>query len=228
MMKFSVRSVVSTAKRSFHHGDTEDTEKIVVVHREIPLQILPFSSSVRSVPPCCSFFSTASVRCAAVMMVLALAMLALAGCGKATPAPAPTPTPAVPLLDDDEAAIRWLLGAESRGVVNKDMDLLAAIWAEDAVVIDAKHTPDDPADDARWQGVDAVLDRYVTLVFPGNPTVAAPVDVQIVVDGDRAEATSTTRINDELSPGGDKWTFVKRDGRWFIQSLTYNLEPGGG
>ncbi len=41
----------STAKRSFHHGDTEDTEKIVVVHREISLQISPFSSSVRSVPP---------------------------------------------------------------------------------------------------------------------------------------------------------------------------------
>ncbi len=170
-------------------------------------------------------FSVRSVRCAAVMMVLALAMLALAGCGKATPAPAPTPAPAVPLFDDDEAAIRWLLATESRGVVNKDMDLLAAIWAEDAVVIDAKHTPDAPADDARWQGLDAVLDRYVTLVFPGNPTVAAPADVQIIIDGDRAEAVSTTRINDELSPGGDKWTFVKRDGRWFIQSLTYNLEP---
>ncbi len=169
--------------------------------------------------------SVISMQCSVVAIVLALVVLALAGCGKATPTPAPRPTSPVPVFDDDEAAIRWLLEAESRGVVNKDMDLLAAIWAEDAVVIDAKHTPDDASDDARWQGIDAVLDRYVTLVFPGNPTMAAPADMQITVDGDTATALSTTRINDELSPGGDSWTFVKRDGRWFIQSLTYNLEP---
>ena len=161
-----------------------------------------------------------------MLVLLAVVMLTLAGCKKETPAPPPsTPAPAIPAFNSDEDAIRWLLGAESRGVVNKDMDLLAAIWAEDAVVTDAKHTPDDPADDARWQGIDAVLDRYVTLVFPGNPTMAAPADMQIIIDGDTAEATSTTRINDELSPGGDRWTFVKRGGRWFIQSLTYNLEP---
>ena len=158
--------------------------------------------------------------------LLALVVLALAGCSGPAPAsPAPAPTPMIPAFDDDETAIRWLLQAESRGVVSQDMDLLAALWAPDAVVIDAKHTPDDASDDARWQGVDAVLDRYVTLVFPGNPTVAAPVDVQIRIDGDTAAARATTRINDELSPGGDEWTFVKRDGRWWIQSLTYNLEP---
>ena len=156
--------------------------------------------------------------------VLLLAMAVLAGCGQTTPTPAPTPTAIVPRFDDDEAAIKWLLEAESRGVVSKDMALLTAIWAEDGVVTDARHTPDDPTDDARWQGIDAVLNRYVTLVFPGNPTVAAPADVQIAIDGDAAEAISTTRINDERSPGGDKWTFVKRDGRWYIHSLTYNLE----
>ena len=160
-----------------------------------------------------------------VALFLLAVVLALAGCGRTTPTSLSAPTPAMPAFDDDEAAIRWLLEAESRGVVNKDMDLLAAIWAEDAVVTDAKHTPDDPTDDARWQGIDAVLDRYVTLVFPGNPTLAAPADVQITIDGDTAAVISTTRINDELSPGGDRWTFVKRDGRWFIQSLTYNLEP---
>ncbi len=126
----------------------------------------------------------------------------------------------------DEEAILALLRAESRGVVARDMDLLASLWAEDAVVVDAKHTPDDPSDDTRWEGIDAVLDRYVTLVFPGNPTYAEPADVQITVKGDRAEAVSTTQIGAERSPGGDRWTFVKRDGRWWIQSLTYNLEPG--
>ncbi len=156
-----------------------------------------------------------------MLAALGLMLLAASGCAGSTPAP----TPIIPEFADDEAAIHWLLDAESRGVVNKDMDLLAALWAEDAVVIDAKHTPDDPADDARWQGADAVLDRYVTLVFPGNPTAAAPADVQIAIQGDTATAASTTRINAERSPGGDRWTFTKRNGRWFIQSLTYNLEP---
>jgi len=170
-------------------------------------------------------FSTQSL---AWMILLAMAVLALAGCSKVTPAPAPTPTSMVPRFDDDEAAIHWLLEAESRGVVNKDMALLTAIWADDGTVTDAKHTPDDSADDARWQGIDAVMDRYVTLVFPGNPTVAAPADVQIAIDGDTAEAVSTTHINDERSPGGDRWTFVKRNGRWYIHSLTYNLEEKAG
>ncbi len=158
-----------------------------------------------------------------VLFFLFLGIL-LSACSSSTPAP-PTPTPIIPSFEDDREAILWLLGAESRGVVNKDMNLLAAIWSEDAQVIDAKHTPDDPSDDTRWQGIDAVLDRYVTLVFPGNPTQAAPSDVSIDIQGNRATAISTTQINDERSPGGDRWTFVKRNGRWYIQSLTYNLEP---
>jgi len=157
-----------------------------------------------------------------------LILILTAACAPAaspTPELSPEPTPGIPPDASDEEAILALLQAESRGVVNKDMDLLAAIWAEDAVVTDAKHTPDDPADDARWEGVDAVLDRYVTLVFPGNPAYAEPADVQITVEGDRAVAVSTTQIGEERSPGGDRWTFVKRNGVWRIHSLTYNLEP---
>ena len=41
----------STAKRSFHHGDTKATEKIVIAHGEKHLQISPFSSSVYSASP---------------------------------------------------------------------------------------------------------------------------------------------------------------------------------
>jgi hypothetical protein len=98
------------------------------------------------------------------------------------------------------------------------------LWAEDAVIVDAKHTPDDPSDDARWRGRDAIRERYVVLVLPGNPTVAGAADVEITIDGDTASAVSTTIIGDEVSPGGDRWTFVRRDGRWWITSLTYNLE----
>ncbi len=61
-----------------------------------------------------------------------------------------------------------------------------------------------------------------------SPAIRAsisPADVKIVIDGDKATATSTTQIGAETSPGGDRWDFVKRDGRWWIAGLTYNLEP---
>ena len=45
-----------------------------------------------------------------------------------------------------------------------------------------------------------------------------------VPEGATATAVGTSTIGAEVSPGGDRWTFVKRDGRWWISSLTYNLE----
>ncbi len=159
------------------------------------------------------------------------ALIALAGC---TPSPArpspmqrPTPIPRTPTPQpaSDEEAIRQLILLEGQGVVAQDIQGLMDLWAPDAVVIDAKHTPDDPSDDARWRGRDAIRERYVVLVFPGNPSVVAPADIQLTITGDTAAAISTTVIGNEIAPGGDRWEFVKRDGRWWIKSLTYNLEP---
>jgi hypothetical protein len=124
-----------------------------------------------------------------------------------------------------EEAIRQLIASEGQDVVQQDVEGLMNLWAVDAVVTDAKHTPDEPSDDAHWQGRDAIRDRYVVLVFPGNPGVAAPKDIKLSVTGDRASATGTTVIGKEVSPGGDRWEFAKRDGRWWITGLTYNLEP---
>jgi hypothetical protein len=132
----------------------------------------------------------------------------------------PTPQPAT-----DDEAIRQLIRSEAQGVVQQDINGLTGLWAPDAVVADAKHTPDDPADDAHWRGRDAVRERYVVLVFPGNPSVVATSDVQITIVGDKATAISTTVIGKEVSPSGDRWDFAKRDGRWWITGLTYNLEP---
>jgi hypothetical protein len=108
--------------------------------------------------------------------------------------------------------------------VQQDMTLLAEIWAEDAIVTYAKHTPQAPDDDAVWKGIDAILDRYVVLVFPGNPQSAEPIDILITVEGEHASARSTTQIGDEVSPGGDMWTFTRCGERWCIETLTYNLE----
>lgn len=160
------------------------------------------------------------------------AMIVLTGCNpppaaRSGPAPRPTPLPRTPTPqpESDEEAIRQLILLEGQGVVAQDIPGLMDLWAPDAVVIDAKHTPDNPDDDARWRGRDAIRERYVVLVFPGNPSVAAPVDIQVTITGDKATATSTTVIGSEIAPGGDRWEFVKRDGRWWIKNLTYNLEP---
>ncbi|MBC7224206.1 MAG: nuclear transport factor 2 family protein [Anaerolineae bacterium] len=144
-----------------------------------------------------------------LLVALALLLL-LAGCRAGT---------------DDRAAILDLLRREAEGVVAQDLEALMALWAEDAVVTDAAHTPDNPADDLVWRGRDAIRDRYVHVVFPGGAREAGPLDVRIEVRGERATAWATTRIGDEVAPGGDRWTFVRRGGRWLLESLTYNLEP---
>lgn len=154
-----------------------------------------------------------------VTCLLLLVMAALAACA-APSRPTPTPQPV-----SDEEAIRSLILAEGQGVVAQDLAALMELWAADAVITDAKHTPANTADDARWRGRDAIRDRYVVLVFPGNPQQVQARDIHIEITGDVATATSTTVIGKEVSPGGDRWTFVKREGRWWISSLTYNLEP---
>jgi ketosteroid isomerase-like protein len=137
----------------------------------------------------------------------------------AAPARTPTPQPA-----SDEEAIRQLIVSEGRGVVSQDIAGLMDLWAADAVITDAKHTPENPDDDARWNGRDAIRERYVVLVFPGNPTAAGAADIELDIQGDRASAVSTTAIGSEVAPGGDRWTFQRADGRWWITGLTYNLE----
>jgi hypothetical protein len=163
--------------------------------------------------------------------LLLLLTLVFAGCGAVQPTPGlgsrpttpprtPTPQPA-----SAEEAIRQLIISEGRGVVSQDIAGLMDLWAPDGVIADAKHTPDDPNDDARWSGRDAIRERYVVLVFPGNPLSAGALDITLDIQGDEATAISTTVIGNEVAPGGDRWTFVKKDGRWWITGLTYNLEP---
>jgi ketosteroid isomerase-like protein len=141
----------------------------------------------------------------------------------AVPSPRPrgtdTPTPA-----SDEEAIMQLLNAESEGVVSQDIDRLMEIWAEDAVVTDARHTPDDSSDDRVWPGIAAIRERYINEIFPSAPGAVTHPDVELTIEGDSAVATSTTTIGVDHAPGGDRWTFAKRDGWWLITSLTFNLE----
>jgi len=170
------------------------------------------------------------VRIRLLISIILLALAGLGACNTSQPASTLGPRPTIPVRTptpqpaSDEEAIRQLIALEGQGVVSQDIDGLMGLWAQDAVITDAKHTPDDSSDDAHWRGRDAIRERYVVLVFPGNPTSAGATDVKITVDGDQAVAVSTTVIGGEVSPGGDRWTFAKRAGRWWITGLTYNLE----
>jgi len=159
------------------------------------------------------------------LIFLLLILLFVASCGPSAPAPTtpesrgtPTPIPAT-----DEEAILQLLNAEAEGVVNQDIDRLMDLWAPDGVVTDANHTPDDPSDDLVWEGAGAIRERYL-VIFQSFPTQAAHPDVELTISGDTAEATTTTTIGVDMYPEGDHWTFAKIEGRWYITSLTFNLE----
>jgi ketosteroid isomerase-like protein len=161
------------------------------------------------------------------LLVLFAVALVAAACGRPqTPVPATSPSPtAAPASSDDEDALKQLLNAEAEAVVAQDIDLLMQIWADDGVVADARHTPQDPKDDARWEGKDAIRERYVTLVFPAGPQTVAHPTVNVAITGDTAVLTTTTQIGTEVAPSGDRWTLARTADGWKIKSLTYNLEP---
>jgi ketosteroid isomerase-like protein len=143
-------------------------------------------------------------------VIMVLLVLALSACSKN--------------MTSDEEQIKQLLSAESHGVVSEDIDGLMSLWTEDAVVRDANHTPDNPSDDVVWEGKDAIRERYVKVVFPGNPSIVEHPTISIEIKGNTAVVTTTTKIGNEIAPSGDRWTFKKIKGKWFISSLTYNLE----
>lgn len=166
-------------------------------------------------------------------LLLVAFSISVASCGDAAP---PTPLPVVklptkapptatPVPANDEEAVVQLVRAEGEGVVQQDIDRLMDIWADDGAIVDAKNTPDDAKDDAKWEGKEAIRQRYVNLVFPSAPMQAEAGDMQVTIEGSKATVVSTTNIGDEVSPGGDRWNLEKRNGRWYLVMLTYNLEP---
>ncbi|MBW7882682.1 MAG: hypothetical protein H3C34_08600 [Caldilineaceae bacterium] len=126
---------------------------------------------------------------------------------------------------EDDAAVRAVLEAEGRFVVNQEIDALMALWKAGAYVADAKHTPADQSDDQYWRDKDAIRHRYVRTVFPGAPAAVTPRDLALQFDGKRVQVLSTTHIGAEIAPAGDRWVLVKDGSCWLIESLTYNLEP---
>ena len=131
----------------------------------------------------------------------------------------------LPQAASAEESLRALLSAEGELLVAQDIDPLMQLWAETSRIIDAKNTRTSDNDDQVWDGKDAIRHRYVRTVFPGAPASAQPADLEIIVRDDQAEVLATTQIGSEVSPQGDRWTMVHIDGCWYLESLTYNLEP---
>jgi hypothetical protein len=125
----------------------------------------------------------------------------------------------------DDEAVAAVLHAEGQLVVEQKIDALMGLWADGASITNAKNTPEAAEDDQFWRDKDAIRHRYVRTVFPGAAQQVTPADLEITRTGDRAVVLATTRIGAEVSPAGDRWTLVKRDGCWLLENLTYNLEP---
>jgi hypothetical protein len=166
-----------------------------------------------------------------MVAILALALAALSACGPSSQGGVDPASRSgscglgLPDTAGDQEAITALLRAESAYVVQQDSEALLRLWAPDGRIADAKHTPADPGDDQTWEGIDAIRHRYLRRVFPGNPSAAQPADLTIVLDGDRATVTGTTRIGNEVSPNGDRWQMAKVGGCWVIKELVFDLEP---
>lgn len=166
-----------------------------------------------------------------ITLALGLA-LATAGCTPVAPEPGlvrimpatATPRPADVGL---EAAAESTVLAEGEAVRQQDIDFLADLWLPDGVLIDANHTADDTVDDRRWEGWEAIRDRYVHEVFPyyqepdegPRPRQSLPV---ATIDGDTAEVTVAASDGRTVQ---DRWELRQVDGRWRIAGLTYNLAP---
>ncbi len=157
---------------------------------------------------------------------LLLLSVSLAACAAPTAAPASgSCTLALAPDTGDENAITAVIDAEGQLVVAQKIDELMALWADGGSVTNAKNTPDAVDDDQYWRDKDAIRHRYVRTVFPGAAGQAAPADLQITLEGERATVIATTHIGTEISPAGDRWTLIKQGNCWLLENLTYNLEP---
>ena len=147
-------------------------------------------------------------------LVCAVAVTACAPTAtRISPTPMVLPTPPPFAAAAPEVALPALVVAERQAANERNLPLLAVLWAQDSRVADSRNTPD-PSDDYVWEGHAGLMDRYVVAVFPHPPQpFAALPALEIILDGDEASAQN----------GQDLWRFVRQDGRWLLKELV--IEP---
>lgn len=116
------------------------------------------------------------------------------------------------LAGDPETAAAALIQLENQGAHQRNRALLALLWSPDATIVDGRNTPTE-ADDYRWRGHAAVMDRYDVAVFSAPPPqlTSPPVPQLDQIRGERARLTN----------GTDQWTIIRLGGRWYLAELRY-------
>jgi hypothetical protein len=128
--------------------------------------------------------------------------------------PTAFPPPPAAVSEISAETLPNLVIMEREASITGDLPLLATLWAEDGRIVDGRGT-EETSDEYVWLGRDAILDRYRLAVFPAPPpslTLSDLAAATLTVDDDEA-----TLIN-----GGDRWQFVRQDGRWWLQELVYS------
>jgi ketosteroid isomerase-like protein len=130
---------------------------------------------------------------------------------------------ALPVSTD---SIRELIDREAVSVVDGDLDSAVLLYAEDAVIRDARSDPPEV-----WVGISEIRQRYRSLP---RFLELAHVDKTVTVDaaGDFARVTASTVgaiVNTDGSSSrihsvdGEVWSLRKIGGRWQVVSFSYNL-----
>lgn len=161
-------------------------------------------------------FSVQSISVQLTLFCLVGQLLSACGSSTSLPTPAPTATPPAPAIVSatDASTLPALVVAEREASIAGNLPLLATLWAEDGRIVDGRGSAE-PGDDYIWAGRAAILDRYKLAVFPAPPpplTLPELAGATVTVEGENA-----TLVN-----GGDRWRFVQRAGRWWLQELVYS------
>jgi len=123
--------------------------------------------------------------------------------------------PALPAEVEGAAAdaMPALILAERSASISSDEETLRELWRPDATITDGRGTAD-TSDDFQWQGWPALRSRYQLAVFPAPPPQLEEAD-----DGSLTGTGKRARYQ----RGGDLWTAVQVDGRWWLESLAYAM-----
>jgi hypothetical protein len=145
------------------------------------------------------------------------------------PTPTLTPTPVCPYrASTDAESIVSLIDAEAQAVLNEDLSIIQAIFAEDAVIRDA--TKDDPFVDpaSRYATLFTNADYLEIVHYEVQPAGSGITgSVAYFTSGSKGRFTSaddpSTVHEFENDPCSDHWTFG-RDGAgcWVIINFTFN------
>jgi hypothetical protein len=128
----------------------------------------------------------------------------------------------------DAEAIQWLIEHEAQAVTTEDMDLIKAIFAKDAIIVDAASYGGAPQ---KWNNP---IDRYQPLFKDydfsdaENTNIRAknPIngDTVVYISGSHGSYTVNGQPDHYDHPiGTSRWTVRKIDGCWKITKFEFNV-----